>query len=735
MAAAANKAQATPQAPELTTVASTIKEDQAKRDRHEQRKSWFIAEASRQSHNRMIMAKCEAYYDNEQYSHEVAQELRDRGQNPVVYNEVAPVIDWLIGTERRQRVDFYVVAEDDDEQSEDDARNKTKLLKYLDDVNRAGFERSRAAEDAFKAGVGWLEVGLRGDTTGVRVYVGAESWRNMLWDSLGGTKLDLSNSRYIFRIKVVDLDVAKALLPGNDTKLDAVAQVGDDTELFRNWMGGNGLIEGLDSFSGMDGQDDYMTTRPIDGFNPRKRVMLIECWSREPMVNKGPDKSMGDPITYKMRVSIMTERDTLLEAWSPFKHDQFPFIPMWGYRKASTGLPYSPTLRLMGPQDGVNHRMSRSLFEASANQVEMEAGAVNKEIMDVQEIRDELNAPDGIAIYADGALSGQKVRKRENSGAAQAHLALAEHDRMAIRSMVGTEDRGTDTSQLSGKARLVKADQTTIQTAQLFDNLLLARQIEGELTLSVAEQFMVHPFVARVAGESGGRFDRIKLNQPQPDGTYLNDITERRAHFVVGEQAWKQSYAESAFESLMQVMTQLAAAAPQVVINLLDVVFDMHPNLPRKKAVLQRIRAVNGQQDEDGKMTPEQQAEMQKKAQIAQAQFEAQMAQIQADIKAAQAKGEKLDAEAMMTRMATLQEAALAAQVLVTMAGTPITPVADELLKSVGFRDLSGDGQVIDPAAGQPAQPQAQQAQPMPPMQTAQPQQIQPMAPGAVQQE
>ncbi|MDV7394857.1 hypothetical protein RZS08_25960, partial [Arthrospira platensis SPKY1] len=140
------------------------------------------------------------------------------GQNPVVYNEIKPTIDWLVGTERKTRVDFFVVAEDSDEEAQTDAELKTKLLKYLDDTNRTSFERSFAAEDAFKAGLGWLEVGLRGDKSGPPVYVGAESWRNILYDSQA-QKRDLSDARYIFRIKVVDLDVAEALFPDKKAEL------------------------------------------------------------------------------------------------------------------------------------------------------------------------------------------------------------------------------------------------------------------------------------------------------------------------------------------------------------------------------------------------------------------------------------------------------------------------------------------------------------------------------------
>ena len=686
----------------------------AVQERHDKRRAWFLAEASRQSANRAMMAKCEAFYDGNQYEFDDAQELRDRGQPVVVYNEVKPTIDWLIGTERKTRVDFLVVADDEGEEADDDASLKTKLLKYLDETNRASFERSYAAEDAFKAGIGWIEVGLRGDKNGVPIYIGAESWRNILWDSMA-TKRDLSDARYLFRIKVVDLDVAIALFPDKKDKLEACAQNGDDAEILRNWLG-TGLIAGLDAFSSQDDKLDYLTAKPVDMFNTRERVLLLECWSREPFHNKEPGPfGIADPMTWRIMCSIMTEKDTLIESWSPFKHDRFPFIPYWAYRNKRTGLPYSPICQLMGPQEALNHRMGRSLYEASANQLMMEEDSFNPEVMDIDEIRRELDDPHGTAVFARGALAGGKIRDRDNNQSAQFQLNLAQYDQAAIRQMSGvtSENRGLDTNATSGRAVLAKQEQGSLITMELFDNLLFARQMEGEMALSLAEQFITQPMTVRTSGDSGKR-EYTRINDPQPDGTYLNDITQRQAHFTVGEQAWKQSFAEAAFEQLMQVMTQLASAAPQIVVNLLDVIFEMHPNLPRKQAILKRIRSVNGQADESGKMTPEQQAEMQQKQQMAQAQFEAQMAQFQAQIREAQAKGEKLEADAMAKRLEGLYLSAQAAQVLAM--APQITPVADELLKSVGFKDMNGPG-VIDPAAMPAMQPPAAQPEPIPDMQ------------------
>lgn len=666
-------------------------------ERHEQRKAWFVAEAAKQGPNRARMAKCEAAYDSEQWSREAAQAVEDRGQNPIVYNEIKPAIDWMIGTERRSRVDFYVVAEDDGQEAEDDATNKTKLLKYLDDTNRAQFERSYAAEDMFKAGVGWLEVGLRGDRTGVPLFVGAESWRNILWDS-NDRRRDLSNARYMFRIKIVDYDVALAIFPDKKAELERCIQEGDDLSVFSSWMSGSGLISGLDAFGANSDEIDFITPKPVGLFNPRKRIMLLECWSREPQRRPASSDGLGDPVEFKMRVSIMTEHDTLIEAWSPFNHDQFPFIPLWAYINRRTGLPYSPILPMLGPQEALNHRMSKAIMEAASNQLMIEEDAIGK-AMDIEEIREELNAPDGMPVFKTGALSGNRVRERPSAGAATQQLMLAERDKATMRSASGVtaDNRGEDSNVISGKAVIAKSEQGGLLTAELFDNLLLGRQMEGELTLSMAEQFVRAPMTLRVAGD-GRKVERTKINQPQADGSYLNDITARRAHFVVGEQAWKQSYAESAFASLMEVLTQLSAAAPQVVINLLDVVFDMHPNLPRKKALLDRIRAVNGQQDPDGKLTPEQEQAQQDMAAKAKAQYDATMAKIQADIQEAVAKGEKLVADAMKSRLEALYISAQAAQTLTQIPAA--TPVADELLRAAGFKDAGAQpGDVIDPNA------------------------------------
>lgn len=685
--------------------------DDAKR-RFERRKAWFQAELQRQAANRYQMALDEDYYDGLQWTPKESAELLARGQNPVVYNEVKPTIDWMIGTERRTRVDFLVAnRSDDSKEAYEDAQVKTKLLKYLADVNRTAWERSRAFDDQIKAGLGWLEVGVRADPSDEPIYVRSESWRSMLYDSLG-TSLTCEDWRYIFRFREVDLDIAEAVFP-QQAHLLRKAVIEADRRTYLEWWNGQPLTGMTGLTSGLPGK-----WSPYDAeawaANPRERVLLIECWSNEPCrETTGAGAGLHDRLRMRKRVAIMTEYDTLLETWSPYRHDRFPFIPLWCYRRKKDGAPYGMIRQLRGPQDMLNKQMSKAQFRMSVNQIRMETSALNREVMDEDELRQEAAAPDGILTFADGALQGNKVQFREGAPFVEGDLRLAEHNIQAIRmgSGVTGENRGLDTNSTSGKAVIAKQEQGSMLTTEPFDNLLLARQQEGELTLSLCEQFMTQPRVIGIPGESGRRYEYTKINYPDPHtGQIINDITRRKAAFIIGEQPWKQSLAEGAFDATMELLGQLAPVAPQVVIAILDLVFEMHPNLPKRETILQRVRGITGQNAPGEEDSPEQIQAKRQQALIAQMQFEAQTAQMRAAIKEAQAKGEKLDAEAMAKRLESLYMAAQAAQVLALAPG--VTPIADELLKSAGFQDKAGAG-VIDPAAAAGAVPGAPIPDPM----------------------
>lgn len=690
-------------------VSKTDKQKQA--DLYQQLRSWFELEHLRQQVNRYQMALDADYYDGQQWTPDEAATIRGRGQNPIVFNEVKPTIDWLIGTERRTRRDFKVLARNErTDEAQQDAELKTKLLKYLEDVNRIPFERSRAFDDATKAGLGWIEIGVTADPEDEPIYQRTESWRNILHDSIGATRPDLQDGRYLFRFKEIDLDIATSYFPDHEEELRRASTMGD------------GKAPGDDEWTGawptarVGGNEDmpmrWINYNPeSDVLNPRDRVSLVECWYKAPSrETTGEGASSQDRTRMKMRVAIFTRHDLLLDLESPYNHNKFPFVPVWAYRRKSDGLPYGPIRNIRGPQDDLNKRMSKAQFLLSVNQIRMEEGALNRDVMDEDELREEASAPDGVLIFANGALSGNKVQVREHGDLAMGHMAVAESDKTAIRSVSGVtqENRGQSSGSASGKAIIAKQDQGQMVTAELFDNLLFAHQLEGELTLSLIEQFYTEEKTFSVTGDRY-KLDYHTINQADPvTGEVLNDVTRHKAAFVIGEAPWRQTLAEAAFESAMQMLGQLAPVAPQVVTSIIDLVFEWS-DLPNKNLILQRIRSVTGVPDPDEGESPEQQQAKQQDAQLKAANFEAQMAQFQATVKEAQARGEKLDAEAMAKRLETLYMAAQSAQVLT--AAPQIAPVADELARSVGFKDQAGDGALNGPVqqVAAPAVPDAQQ--------------------------
>jgi len=161
------------------------------------------------------------FYDHIQWSEEDRAVLAARHQAPLTYNKIKMAIDWVIGTERRTRIDGVVHprAEDD----VDIAAVKSELMKYLSDTNRVPWARSQAFKDAAIAGCGWTEESIRTDRADEPVMVGHIPWRQMRRDPVSRA-LDLSDCRFLLREKFADLDYSEAMFPDRIELVNRAAQ-------------------------------------------------------------------------------------------------------------------------------------------------------------------------------------------------------------------------------------------------------------------------------------------------------------------------------------------------------------------------------------------------------------------------------------------------------------------------------------------------------------------------------
>jgi hypothetical protein len=621
---------------------------------HRKLLDWFYHERAKQADNRLQMAMDADYYDNEQWSAEDAEAVRDRGQVPLVFNEIAPMTDWIIGTERRTRVDWRVLprAEDD----VDLADVKTKVLKYVADVNRTAFVRSQAFADAAKVGIGWVDDGVRDDPTQDILYSRYEDWRNVLWDS-SAYDLDLTDARYIFRWRWVDDDVAEAMFPERIGQLrrnmvDTAAT--DDSSLDQDWYLGEPIARSGSMYAGADG---------VFGEASRKRIRLIEAQFKMPakvkIVGDGPLKgayigehdqallqaistnrsSIVEKVVMRTHVAVFTETDLISMGPSIYRHNRYSLTPIWCYRRGRDRLPYGVIRRVRDIQQDLNKRASKALFLISTNQIIYDKGAFE----DINVAREEADMPDGMIEKT----PGKQVDIRRDADQAASQIQMMTLDAQTIQRSAGVnnENLGRQTNAVSGEAIKARQLQGAVGTTEIFDNLRLAVQVQGEKQLSLAEQFYTEEKVVRLTG-ARGRIEWVKVNQPemQADGSvrYLNDISSSAADFVVSE----ADYAGTLRQVMLDGITQMAQRLPPEMAVRLFIIGMEFSDLPNKDELVEEMRRVIGERDPNKEMTPEeaQQAEQQMQAQSEALQMQRESAALA--LEEQRAKVEKLNAEA-----------------------------------------------------------------------------------------
>jgi hypothetical protein len=643
---------------ELATTNGHPLDQEDARKQHRQLLSWYYLEREKQSANRMDMAMDADFYDSQQWDPEDAQVLRDRGQMPLVYNEVAPMVDWIIGTERRSRVDWNVLP-----RAEDDVKSadlKTKVLKFVSDVNRVVFNRSRAFADAAKSGVGWLDDGVRDDPTQDIIYSKYEDWRNVLWDSMS-YELDLSDARYIFRWRWVDEDIAVMMFPDRADQIrqavsDAAYSTNDsnwDEETWQSSADGaqvsRGTMHALGAGVGVDSQ--------------RRRVKLIECQYRKPVkvkiIGSGPLKgaffneqdgalvnalnhhggTIVDRMMMRVHVSVFTEAHMLSNDASIFRHNKFSLTPVWCYRRGRDRLPYGVIRRVRDVQQDLNKRASKALFMLNTNQIIADDDATK----DWDQLRDEADRPDGLIVKK----RGSQLEIRRDTDAATGQLQMMTMDAQSIQKSAGVsqENMGRQTNAVSGEAIKARQLQGSVVTTEPFDNLRFATQCQGEKQLSLTEQFYTEEKVVRLTGAKGA-IEWVYINKPeqQADGSmrYINDITSSMADFIVAEQDYAGTLRQVMFDSLRDMAQRLP---PEVSLRVLTIAMEFS-DLPNKDEITNEIRKLTGERDPNKEMTPE---EVQQQQQQMQQQSEAMELQRQTAITALeeqQAKVRELNAKA-----------------------------------------------------------------------------------------
>lgn len=719
------------------------------RNLHARLMSFYMTELEKQGPNRREMELDFEFYDGNQWDEADVRVLQDRGQRPLTYNVVKTTLNWILGSERRTRTDFKVLGRRADGAKQ--AELKTDLLKYLSDVNRAGFHESAAFAECAIGGLGWLEEAVQDDAEGEPVYIRAESWRNMLHDS-SATEMDLADGRYVFRSKWVDLDIAQSWFPKRAGHLRLDAQMSTQWGAW-DYESGDDAMDAQERLE----EDAGYSSRVNDFGYHRDRVRLIEAWYRkvaqvskmrggqfageifDPYSRGHRDEvaasrcSVVSKTEMRMHVAVMTPNSLLYVSESPYRHNRFPFTPIWCYRRNADNLPYGVVRDLRGPQTDINHRASKALHILSTNKTIMDEGAVE----DLDKYLEEVSRADSVIVKR----AGKELKIGVDRELSAAHLELMSRSIAMIQQTSGVTDEnlGRKTNATSGIAINSRQEQGALATALIFDNLHLAKQISGEKRLSLIEQFFGDEKTFRITNQRGTpRY--VTVNSGLPD----DDITATKADFIISEDEWRATVRQAQTEQLVGLLKELGPVAPQAVLTTLDLIVE-GMDIANRDEIVRRIRQTTGMSDPDAtEPTEEENAKAQEAADEKDRMIRMQEAEIaDKEASAAQKKAAagKTDAdmqkvlvsralEAVNTQKAALESA------LAALSVPGAVPVADQILHESGFVSRSEDDEKAAAAEAELAAAEEQAAMEEAAMQqqaAAQPQQQQPPQPGAQQ--
>ncbi len=624
-----------------------------------------------QSENRLEMATDEDFKDGLQWTDEERYELEViRSQPAMVFNLVGTTVRWITGTQKRSRVDFKASPRGKEDVKSSEA--KTHLLKYIMDANRGQFRVSEAFAKQVTAGLGWVETTITDDPSRETIVIRTENWRNVRYDP-NSTEADLSDSRYLFRERWVDTDIAIKKYPERAHEIRRASE--NQTKDY--WLSD-------EEFSQLHNKEMYPSVvnfainniESMNAYNQRPRVKLIECQYREwgiwpvlkgngpwngviynekdPVLKWAVDSGEAEIVNSfrkRMMIAIYVDGAMIAKQVSPFWHNDFTLTPFWGWRRAKDNAPYGVVRDLRDPQSDLNKRRSKALHILSTKQIIADANAVD----DWDEAVEEVSRPDGV------------IKKRPNSEfeivqdktLAEEHVMLMQHDEKMIQAAGGVTDEnmGRRTNAVSGKAIEARQDQGASTTADLFDNLRLGFQLMGEKTLSLAEQYYDETKVIRIMGKDGAE-DFLTINEESEEGI-MNPIYASKADFRLDEQAYRDTTRQAMYEVMMEMITRLAQVNPGVALNLLDLAVESS-DIPQRDAFVARIRKMTGQLDPTAAQDPKVlEAEQQAKAQQQQDQrreVEAKLAEMEGKAKEAMAKGDRVGVMAMADKLKAMMD-------------------------------------------------------------------------------
>ena len=572
----------------------------------------FLDEISRQPPWRRVADRECEYYDGNQLTAEEIDELEDRGFKATIINMIQPTINVVLGMEVKTRSDWLVRSEDG-EISEDMAEALSRELHKAEVATRADRAFSDAYADAIKIGLGWLEISRCSDPWQGPYRAKRVHRREIFWD-WRSQEPDLSDCRYLVRKRWLDQDTAAAAFPEHK---DLIANTING---WANW----------DKIAVMNNAFTLELNRALEvqrGFSieqyewlnsVRKRIACYEVWYR--VVTRGyilqlpngrkvefdekNDEHVGavlsgaivpKPAVFnKVRVSWWLGPHRVSDEPSPYKHNHFPYVPLWGFREDRTGTPYGMIRAMLSPQDEINARRSKMLWLLNSRRVITDSDSV----LDHNQAAEEVGRPDAYIVLNATRKQTSQFQVEDGAQLAPQQFQVLETAKAEIAQTSGVYQSmmGQSTGTTANSAINTLVEQGSTVLAEINDNARFARRLAGEMLLELVREDLAEKMEHVVlVGDEGEEQRAAVLNQPAGvdelgNQILANDVTRCNVAVVLDDVAQSPTFKQQQ----MTMLAELVKSAPPNMQNVLYELVVEAMDLPKKKKVLERVRKAAG---------------------------------------------------------------------------------------------------------------------------------------------
>lgn len=661
-------------------------------------------EIENQPHWRAIADKEMDYADGNQLDNDLLKMQRELGIPPAVEDLIGPAILSIQGYEAETRTDWRVTPN-----GERDAQDIAEAINFkLNEAERQA-KADRACSEAFRpqvaCGLGWVEVSRNSDPFKYPYRCTAIHRNEIHWD-MAALEPDLSDARWLRRQRWLSPERIALAFPQHKELIQTLGRHGSTW-----WEEDTALMEGGDSTGLLNawGEARSWTMQEDRWYNPHKKELCVvelwyRRWDRVPVfrtpngrvveydhqnmqhvvaVSSGRLKVQMAPVP-RVRMAYWLGPHKLHDAPSPYAHNHFPYVPFWGFKEDSTGIPYGYVRGMKYAQDSLNSGLSKLRWGMSVVRIERTKGAV---AMTDQQLRRQIARPDADIVLDAAHMQqpGARFDVHRDYQLSNQHFQLLNDSRGTIErvSNVTKGFMGQTGTATSGRQEEVQREQSNQSLSRVMDNFRAARSQVGELLMSmIIRDIGDQQTEVLIEGDALTPDKLVTLNKVETDPvtgqTYLsNDIQKTRLQVTLQEVPETSSYREQQLQALTEAIKPLPqeylAAAIPFLTQLMDV--------PFKRDLIEAFRAVREQP------TPEQieqQIEEAKQQALKDAGHELKQQELALKQQKAESEIKQLDAKAVQIGV---QAAYSAMQAGAQVAQMPmIAPIADEVMKGAGYQ-------------------------------------------------